>query len=128
MMKSNKRITVFVTAVFLPAVRFILSSSAARASVCSFIIFSLSAPLPYCWISGSPLRLSRTKPDSCPDFVRNFIPSSPLSFETTIGIITPTVTYAANAISPRTTWKLPTNKESKEENKRAITTGEIVCA
>ena len=100
MIRSKTSTTVFVTAVFRPAVRFMRSSSLARPSVFSFICASRFLPCPYCRVSESPRRLSNTKPESSPDLVRNFIPSSPLSLEVTKGMTIPTVRYAASAMRP----------------------------
>ena len=90
MARSNSRMQVLVTAVFRPAVRFIRSSSFARAAVRRSISARRSAPRPYCWISGRPRRLSSTKAESSPDFVRSRMPSSPLRREVTSGTATPT--------------------------------------
>ena len=100
MIKSKASTTALVTAELRPEVRFIRSSSLARLSVFSFICASRFLPCPYCRVSDRPRRLSSTKPESSPDFVRNFIPSSPLSLEVTIGITIPTIKYAVSAMSP----------------------------
>ena len=90
--RSNSRMMVFVTAAFRPAVRFMRASSAESASVRAFICCRRSLPRPYWSVSESPRRLSSTKLLSAPAPARNFIPSSPLAFETKSGTSTPTVT------------------------------------
>ena len=99
-----------MTAVFLPAVRFKRLSVSERASVLSSICIRRSPPLPYCMVSESPRRLSRTKALKLPASVRNAIPSPPLAFEAATGIAIPTVRYARSARSPSAGWKEPMNR------------------
>ena len=126
MIRSKASTTVFVTAVFRPAVRFIRSSSAARPAVFWFISSSRFLPCPYCRVSESPRRLSSTKPDKSPDLERNCIPSSPLNLETAKGITIPTTRYAASAIRPSSQWKEPINRHMMIVNKKAMAAGEMV--
>ena len=88
---SKNKITVLVTAVFLPEKHFIFASFSLSSSIFSFICARRFLPVPNCCICGSPLRLSSTNADNSPDFVRKTSPMSPLNFETASGIITPTV-------------------------------------
>ena len=98
--RSNSRMTVFVTAVFRPATRFIRASSPARASVRAFISSSRARPRPNWIVSDRPRRLSSTKPASAPASMHRRRPASPESRDVTSGITTPTVTYAASASRP----------------------------
>ena len=99
-----------MTAIFLPAVRFIRFSVSERASVLSFICIRRSLPRLYCIVSESPRRLSSTNLLKSPEPVRNSIPSLPLNLDVMRGMIIPTARYARSAKIPIAGWKEPINR------------------
>ena len=105
-----------MTAIFLPAVRFIRFSVSERASVLSFICIRRSLPRLYCIVSESPRRLSSTNPLKSPEPVRNSAAASaavrplPLNLDVMRGMIIPTARYARSARIPIAGWKEPINR------------------
>ena len=51
-----------------------------------------------------------------------------LGFDVPLSITTPTARYATSARIPSTGWNKPINRHITNVNKKAIATGEIVCA
>ena len=91
MARSKSRMTAEVAAVFRPAVRFSASSVWERRWVRAFISAMRAGPWPNWMVSERPRRLSRTKAESPPDWVRKRRPLPPLRLEVIRGMRTPTV-------------------------------------